>query len=113
MQDMIAGAAWGGFSTGNAFAAGGDFPGKIILEVSPAYLKQHHLAAGECVLMRAACGSLVFLHRNFVSFLHSSSRLDEVLAHLSVCAAVPRLLPWIVRLAFGLLPDSLLYPSIN
>ena len=32
-------AAWGGFSTGNAFAAGGDFPGKIILEVSPAYLK--------------------------------------------------------------------------
>ena len=113
MQDMIAGAAWGGFSTGNAFAAGGDFPGKIILEVSPAYLKQHHLAAGKCVLMRAACGILVFLHRNFVSFLHSSSRLDEVLAHLSVCAAVPRLLPWIVRLAFGLLPDSLLYPSIN
>ena len=51
-----------------------------------------------------------FIHSQFGVFLHRSSRLSELMAHLFLWVAVPRLLPWTVSPAFRLMPASLLYP---
>ena len=96
--DLDAGAAWGGYSTGNAFAAGGDFPGKIILEVSsPAEILS---SCFDCML--PLCEHLAKIDDTVSCCCCCCCCLPGT--DLPLCVAVPRLLPRIVcpRLTSGL-----------